>query len=341
MARVHENFKNISDYRQKATMSKWHQNITIDGVDQPSEYRNRKNSAFFNEGKWNNFIKPLLPKDPQDRTFIEIGCNVGLYLKLATEYGFRNVIGVETDPDNCAMAEKYRDANGMHYKVLNRTVGKDFSFDELPVADVVLMSNMHYYIHMSYFVPFLDMLLNKTVDCIMVSRHMNEKKHGYPLPEIEPIRLMFRDWELLRVLQTSSQMLDKDPHKRTVHSMLFRSRLQRQSIMDYVTRTQKYVKQQELIDIIREGRDVKLEDTINWAYWKQRKQTEKSKPQDMWSDEQIRAHVQLRFDLVESIMKDGMKEPILVHPDRTVIDGGNRAQILKLLGYKSIIVRII
>jgi len=322
-------------------MTKYHQNIEIDGKPVEAEYSNRKTSNFFNEGKWKNFIKPLLPEDPTDMTFVEIGCNVGLYLKMATEYGFRDVIGVEADKENCAMAEKYRDANGMHYKVLNRTVGDDFSFDELPVADVVLISNMHYYVHMSRFIPFLDELLHKTIYCIVVSRQMSEKKHGYPLPEIEPLRLMFKDWELLRVRQTSSQMLDTDPHKRVVHSMLFRSHLQRQSIMDYVTRTQKYTKQQELIDIVREGREIKLEDTINWAYWKQRKQTEKQNPQDMWSDEQIREHVQRRFDLVESIMKDGVKEPILVHPDRTVIDGGNRAQILKLLGYKSIIVRII
>jgi SAM-dependent methyltransferase len=322
-------------------MKKYHQNISIDGTDILPEYGNRKHSNFFNEGKWKNFIEPLLPPDPKDRTFVEIGCNVGLYLKLATEYGFRNVWGVETDAENCAMAERYRDANGMDYKILNRTVGADFSFDELPAADVVLMSNMHYYIHMEHFIPFLDRLFHKTIYCIVVSRRMREKKHGYPLPEIDPIRLMFKEWEMMRIRMTSSQMKDGDPHPRDIHSMLFRSELQRQTIKDYTTRTQKYIKQQEFIDIIREGREVRLEDTINWAYWKERKQTTKTKPRDMWTDEQIREHVQRRFDLVESIMKNGMREPVLVWPDRTGIDGGNRAQILKLLGYESIIVRII
>ena len=322
-------------------MKRLHQNISIDGKALPAEYQNRVDSSFFNEGKWNNFIVPLLPENPKDRTFIEIGCNAGLFLKKATEYGFRDVIGVEMDKENCEAAKLYRDANGMDYKILNRTVGVDFDFDELPVADVVLMSNMHYYIHMSKFIPFLDELFNKTIFCIVVSRHMKRKKHGYPLPEIEPIRTMFRDWEMVRMRRTSAQMLEKDPSPRTVHSLLFRSRLQRQPISDYTTRNQEYVKQQEFIDIVNSGKEVDLESTMNWEYWRQRKQIEKSKPQDKWTDEQIREHLQHRFGLVESIMNDGVKEPILAHPDRICIDGGNRAQILKLLGYNSIIVRII
>ena len=58
------------------------------------------------------------------------------------------------------------------------------------------------------------------------------------------------------------------------------------------------------------------------------------------TDEQVRGHVQYRLDLVRDIIENGMKEPILVRPDRIGIDGGNRAAILSLLGYKSIIVRI-
>ena len=320
---------------------KYHQNIAIHGVDQPAEYSNRKHSAFFNEGKWRNFIEPLLPPDPQDRTFVEIGCNVGLYLKMAAHYGFRRVVGVEADAANYAMAEQYRRALGMDYKVLHRTVGADFSWDELPVADVVLLANVHYYIPMCEFMTFLDRMRWKTIYCVVVSRHMGEKKHGYPLPDVASIRLMFRDWELLRVLETSSNMLEGDPHRRHVHSLLFRSRLQRQPISDHTRAWNAYELQQELIDLVREGGEVRLEDTQNWAYWRQRKQVDKVKEEDRWSDEQLRAHVQYRYDFVRDVMENGMKEPVLVRPDRIGIDGGNRAAVLKLLGHESIIVRVI
>ena len=53
----------------------------------------------------------------------------------------------------------------------------------------------------------------------------------------------------------------------------------------------------------------------------------------------MREQVQLRYDLVLDIMENGVKEPLLVRPSRECIDGGNRAQILKLLGYGSVIVR--
>lgn len=318
---------------------RYHQNITINGEDIPAEYPNRKNSSFFNEGKWVNFIEPLLPPDPEDRCFIEIGCNVGLFLSLAKKYGFRDVIGVEADPAACEMAEKYRDANGLDYKILNRTVGVDFDWDELPVADVVLLANMHYYIHMADFLPFLDRMFYKTIYCLVVSRDMREKKHGHPLPDIDSLRIMFRDWQMGRIIQTSSQMYKSDPHPRRVHSILFQSRLERQPIEFHARGVA--TEQQELIDLIRSGEDFDITDTDIYRYWRQRKQIDKKGRKDRWSDEELLSHVQYRFDLVRDIMDNGMKEPIIVRPDRIGIDGGNRGQIVRLLGYNSIIVRIV
>ena len=320
---------------------KYHQNVTIDGRDQPAEYANRKGSNFFNEGKWRNFIEPLLPPDPEDMTFVEIGCNAGLFLKLATEYGFRDVVGVEADIDACRMAEYYRDRHGLGYRVLNYTVGKDFDWDELPCADVVLLANVHYYVPLNEFLPFLDRMRWKAVECVVVSRDMRDRKHGHPLPDIESLRLYFRDWECLRVLQTSSNMLEGDPHPRRVHSLLFRSQLQRQPIGFHTKAWHDYPKQRELIELARAGGEPDLRDTENWRYWAQRKQADKEGRKDRWTDEQVMAHVRRRYDLARDIMENGMKEPILVRPDRVGIDGGNRAAILRLLGYKSVIVRVV
>jgi hypothetical protein len=324
-------------------MKKLHQNVMIDGKYLPEEYKNRRDSNFFNEGKWQNFIEPLLPTDRlEDRTFVEIGCNAGIYLRMAKEYGFRNVWGVEKDIDTVVAAQQYREFLGMDYHLLHRDVGLSFSWNELPVADVVLLANVHYYIHMSDFMPFIDRMRFKTIYCIVVSRQMRDKKHGYPMPEIEPIRAMFKDWELERILTTSSNMLDGDPHPRRMHSLLFKSDLRRQPISDYTTRTQKYIKQQEYIDMVNAGQPLTFEGTENWRYWKKRKQEDKSpNSKYRWTDEQIKQHLKRRYDLVKSLMERGMREPTLAFPDRANIDGGNRAQILKLLGYGSLIVRLV
>jgi len=320
---------------------RYHQNITIDGKDIPAAFTNRKNSLFFNEKKWDYFIKPLLP-EPKGRTFIEIGCNVGLYLRMATEMGFERVVGVEREAPNCRMAVKYRDANGHSYKVLNRMVGRDFDFDEMPAADVVLLSNMHYYIPMDKFMPFLDRLIGKTIYCIVVSRKMRTQRHGYPRADVEPIQRMFKGWNMERLITTTDSMVKDDPHRRRVHSMLFKGPLERRSVTAFTTNPEPEM-QQELIDIVR-GKKVELEDTLMWKFWQHRKQVVADK--DKWTDRRLRLHVEHRLDVVRSIMENGMREPILAwkdHPPPEVvqfgIDGGNRAQILKLLGRDSIIVR--
>ena len=83
-----------------------HQNIVIGSKDY-GRVNSRKNSNFYNEGKWRNYIEPLLPPDCKEMTFVEIGCNAGLFLKLAKKKGFKNVIGVEKDERIAKVAAEY------------------------------------------------------------------------------------------------------------------------------------------------------------------------------------------------------------------------------------------
>ena len=95
---------------------KAHQNVIIDGKD-VGDKAVRKHSKFCNEGKWDNFINPLLPrKHIEDSTFMELGFNAGMFLKMAADYGYREVIGVEKSKLVCRVAKKYRDDLGLNYK---------------------------------------------------------------------------------------------------------------------------------------------------------------------------------------------------------------------------------
>ena len=86
---------------------RWYQTLEIDGVEQVFEDVKRADSKFWNEGKLDTFIAPLLPEERN--TFIEIGCNAGLFLNKAREAGFERVIGIECNKQIFQQAEIYRE----------------------------------------------------------------------------------------------------------------------------------------------------------------------------------------------------------------------------------------
>ena len=105
---------------------KWYQNV--DGVDGAVFKDSRRTaSKFWGSGKWNNFIEPLLP--PERRTFVEIGCNAGLFLKLATDAGFTNVTGIDADRDRFDQAHQYKHHNVYSNKLIHQKVDDDIDLD--------------------------------------------------------------------------------------------------------------------------------------------------------------------------------------------------------------------
>src|SRR5574343_485811 len=76
-------------------------------------------SKFWNKGKWDNFVLPIIPKDLGDlkeQTFVDMGCNAGLFLKFASEMGFGRVIGVDSNEQAVKRGEEWRDKNGGKYE---------------------------------------------------------------------------------------------------------------------------------------------------------------------------------------------------------------------------------
>ena len=99
-----------SEFEDKNKPVKLYQNIKLDGVAPQNEKKN--DSKFWNEGKWDNFVAPHIREDVRDQTFVEMGCNAGLFLKLAKDAGFRNVVGVEKDKTPVREGLRYRDSIG-------------------------------------------------------------------------------------------------------------------------------------------------------------------------------------------------------------------------------------
>lgn len=96
----------------------------------------------FGKRKWEKYIKPyLVGKD----TFLEIGCNAGLFLVLAEQYGYKNVYGLESMEyfyEQCSYVLKKFDSKAITYM-------KDalcFDYDRFKSVDTLLLANTLYWI---------------------------------------------------------------------------------------------------------------------------------------------------------------------------------------------------
>ncbi len=318
---------------------RWYQTIEIDGEGQVFEDINRKDSAFWNEGKWNNFINPLLPKEKQ--TFIEIGCNAGLFLKVAEDEGFRDVIGVEGNSQIFQQAQKFKEISGGNYKLAHQVVGKNFALDDLPIADVVLISNMHYYLPVGVFSKLVDGLRNRALYCIVVSAKA-KRRRGNALYDLNSVRGYFRDWCEIGTIEDVDKDSDCCPREQ-MYGVLFRGNLNTLDVSNYygawweASKNPKH-KSNELAPVMRnffrqvlDGGQIIYEDTEMYKYWRKR---EPRKPPE-WT----RNWLIYKENLAKDVQENGIKEPIYLDQIGKLLDGIHRLTLANLLEYEHVLVR--
>jgi len=207
-----------------------YQNIVVDGREygEPS----RIGSAFWGEGKWKHFIEPFLPDDCSEMTFLEFGCNYGLFLKLAQERGFETVLGVESNTELRDVTTRYlgRADQVLHTKITEK-IFRDTFVADLPAADFVLMANFHYHLHASLVVHLLNLLRRKTRYAIVVSVEQRKRRRGRARPDIQAVRRYFRGWK--EVDRISGIPTDGDPDPRgSLYSVLFKTDVERVPLAD-------------------------------------------------------------------------------------------------------------
>ena len=249
--------------------------------------------------------------------------------------------GIEKDIGAVQRGITYQEGSGQDYTLLHREVGSTFSFDEMPVADVYLISNVHYYFQLTDWLKFLDRLVTRTVYCLIITRPLYRNKHHWrPRVGIADTKYYFRDWEQVTAkYKARNRHMEKksDPSPRDLWAMMFKSRLNRKSFADLhpgATADTVKIPREELVRDIAENDIIKLEDTSYHKAWKARMSAH-------WSDKRIYDFVKSKVDLMYDIKKNGMKDPIIVQQDHKIIDGGHRIAILKGLGHESIITRTI
>jgi len=330
-------------------MKKLYQNIRIPGKKLPYEDEKREKSAFWNEGRWNNFIEPLLPRYCQNKTFIEIGSSAGLFLKMAEDKGFKHVIGIESHPERIKEAKLYKKSNKGKYKLLHQRMDQNFNFNQLPLAHITLIANTHYYLSIMNFSRVVDELRTRSLYCIVVAARAR-RITGCARYDITSVRGYFKDWTELGMVNV---WFPDDPSPReNMYGVLFKGALEEYDTKElYVAWRKGNVgdkrwRKEALPDALDEfykrvlsEKEFDVKDTAYYKYWEKRRpdQTEK------W----ILQKLGQKARLAKSIRDKGMFSPIYLSEtnwryDRgRLIDGQHRLCIANTLGYKSIFVRLL
>lgn len=319
-----------------------YQNLEIEGVPFSRARPERMISRFWNEGKFNSFIAPHLPEDCTDQVFVEMGCNAGLFLKLAKDRGYRHVVGIEKDKTPVIEGSKYRDKIGYDYKILKRQLGGkfggngSFDIDELPVADVTVMSTFHYYIDINNWVKYLDRLKSKSCYVLIVSRPRMKRLHWKALANYSYVKEYFKDWEEMGLIDNVPKEGDPDP--RDLYSVMFKSPVvERIRIEDVRVRVpeneEMYVAVGEFARQIAANENTDPFETDYYKKWVERKE-------GRWSNRMIKKFVQDKYNLMLDIRENGLRDPLVLQgKEEKLSDGGHRLAIMKALGHKSVIVR--
>ena len=329
-------------------MVKLYQNIKIPGKKLLYEGVGRKDSAYWNEGKWNNFIDPLLPRYCQGKTFVEIGSSAGMFLKMAEDKGFKHVIGIEANPDRIGEAKLYKKSNGGNYKLLHKRMDQAFDFNTLPLAHVTLIANTHYYLSVINFSRVVDSLRSRSLYCLIVGAKAR-RIPGCARYDLKSVRGYFKDWQEVGAISNLKTEGDPSPREK-MYGVLFKGALREYNTKELYTRWRegniesgKFRKDAipDALDdfykkvLLQEGSDLK--DTAYYEYWKKRRPDQA----EGW----IMRKLGQKARLAKSIRKNGMFSPIYLsetnwrYSGGKLIDGQHRLCIANTLGHKTILVR--
>lgn len=268
----------------------------------------------YHEKRWKELIQPLVNPDGEDRLFQDLGCNAGFYMRKAERLGYKT-IGVEIDQDYIAQAPIG----------LNIIHGDINTYKPIP-AYLTLAACIHYHQTDEQVEALFHNLMYATVNLIVMGRH---KGRVTSRPDFEHLMKKLSGWKLLdkRVLGPFYSVLVKNP------------RYEELEIEDLYNATKEYVSGiagfvdfvpafEDFVRKVLSGEEFDSEKTEFVRHLKQRR---------------------LRYPLgrcwiykvmVEDIIKNGLHTALKVR-DGHIVDGYHRLVVLRELGAKRVVCRVI
>ena len=284
--------------------------------------KQEEGSKFWNEGKWENFVKPFLPESGDGQILVDMGCNAGVFLKEAEEMGF-TAIGVESDRGAYDRAVRYKERINGRYTLHKKQMER--AFKVLPVSDYMVFANAHYYFTVHQWLEFMDMMIGRVRHCIIVTAD-KRKKRPRADASLAGIRDYFRRWEEVGFIDELP--LEGDPFPRRLWGLCFKSPyLERVPIADL-----------DCGNHVQDNYYAELDagtDPFDTKYYRILKKYREGK----WSNSRLEKHMLGKKAIYEDIKKRGLTRPLVVGEDNRIYDGNHRFRMLQHLGHDSVIIR--
>jgi hypothetical protein len=306
-----ENMKGFSNYQY------------VEGELMTERDKQEAGSKFWNKGKWDNFVAPFLPEDCKEMILVDMGCNAGLFLKLAEDKGFSKVIGIEANKEAIRRAIAYRERNKGTYELQRRLMQR--SIDYLPIADYTILANSHYYFPIEQWLEYLDKLQLKTRYCIIITAHSEHRALFKASPLVADIRNYFKNWDETGIIDNVP--MENDPLPRRLWGLCFKSRLIERAPINEIENANKA--QKDFYKELDQGKP--LFETNYYKYWKERRAKE--------YEERVKKGMLIKAALYNDIKKRCLFKPVIVNREGKVLEGNHRHEIMRHLGYKTIIIR--
>ena len=270
-------------------------------------------------------------------TFFEYGSNAGLFLKLATDFGFRDVYGLEQSNRHFRVSKNYRESLGMDFKLLHHYIDESFTYDQLPLSDVSLLANFHYHLEVPVLRKLLAALEEKACTVIVVSVEGLRERPWKASGDKNDVESYFRYWKKMGECKLLSEK--DDPHPRKMFSLKYQSpKIKRVPMKEIKIRNPHHERtisaMNDYIRLCLTGKDFNIRKTQYYRLEMKRKE-------GRVPEKDVFERAEKKRNTLHDIIQNGMKSPIIVNNDRYVIDGTHRLFLLQAMGYRSAIVRIL
>ena len=280
---------------------RWYQEATIKGKKMPTE---RKKDT--SEKRWEEYIKPFMK--PGHGKFIDLGCNAGFYCREATDLGYE-AIGIEKDDTYFSHAEYWEKEDPKGVKLIKDSIQNY----EMPLASVVLLANIHYWIPTEDLEVLIDQLSREASQVIVVGRHSYASVHA-SRPDLSTLTGLFEGWTM-----------DKAIKGKKHYSVAFMNPLLREVNTDEFFEMQQPSKSRKFYPSFKKMIETgNTSDYRNYLKWRKFKNVE--------------SIIVVHDILIKSIKENGILTPLLVEGNK-LVDGDHRLIIAKVLGIDKLIVK--